>query len=79
MAPTVEDNRKHSRCDIEAVVKKYCNGTVNISEAKLQYSVYRNDESLNFLLLNCENQPDAFFANYFKYLNMTNLDCLLSS
>ena len=28
-------NRKHSRCDIEAVVKKYCNGTVNVSEAKL--------------------------------------------
>ena len=30
------ENRKHSRCDIEAVVTKYCEGMVNVSTAKLQ-------------------------------------------
>ena len=37
-------NRKHCRCDIEAVVTKYCKDTVNVTTAKMQYNVYRNDE-----------------------------------
>ena len=53
-------NRKHSRCDIEAVIKKYCKDSVNITTAKMQYSVYRNDESLTHLFINCEQQPDTF-------------------
>ena len=47
-------NRKHSRCDIEAVIKKYCKDSVNVTTAKMQYSVYRNDESLTHLFINCE-------------------------
>ena len=33
-------NRKHSRCDIEAVVTKYCKDTANVTTAKMQYNVY---------------------------------------
>ena len=51
------ENRKHSRCDIEAVVTKYCEGMVNVSIAKLQYSVYRNDD---LLFLNCDKQLDMY-------------------
>ena len=56
-------NRKHcSSSNIEAVITKYCNGMVNASVAKQQFSVYRNDDSLDFLLLNCDQQTDKFFA-----------------
>ena len=54
------ENRKHCRCDIEAVVMRYCQGMVNATIAKMQYSVYRNDDSLDFLYLNCDKKPDAF-------------------
>ena len=55
-------NRKHSRCNIEAVIKKYCKDSVNVTTAKMQYCVYRNDESLTHLFINCEQQPDTFFC-----------------
>ena len=35
---------------------------VNVSIAKQQFSVYRNDDSLDFLLLNCDKQTDRFFT-----------------
>ena len=56
------ENRKHCRCNIEAVVSKYCQGMVDATVAKMQYSVYRNDDSLKFLYLNCGKKPDAFFC-----------------
>jgi hypothetical protein len=34
------ENRKHCRCDIEAVVNKFCPGMVDSVVAKMQYSVY---------------------------------------
>ena len=40
-------NRKYSKCDIEAVVRKYCRNSLNGPVAKRQYSVYRNDESMD--------------------------------
>ena len=55
-------NRKHSRCDIKAVIQKYCKDSVNVTTAKMRYSVYRNDESLTHLFINCEQQPDTFFC-----------------
>ena len=57
------ENRKHCRCDIEAVVMRYWQGMVN---AKMQYSVYRNDDSLDFLYLNSDKKPDAFFCKVAK-------------
>ena len=57
------ENRKHcSRCDIEAVVMRYCKDMVNASTASMQFSVYRNDDSLDFLILNCDKRPDTFFC-----------------
>ena len=63
-------NRKHSRCDIQAVIKKYCRDSVNATTAKMQYSAYRNDEPLTHLFINCEQQPDTFIckiAQMFQY------------
>ena len=53
-------NRKY--CDIEAVVRKYCRNSLNGPVVKGQYSVYRNDESMDYLFLQCEKQPDTFFS-----------------
>ena len=56
-------NRKHcSSSNIESVITKHFNGMVNPSVAKQQFSVYRNDDSLAFLLLICDQQTDKFFA-----------------
>ena len=55
-------NRKDSRCDIEAVITKYCKDMVNVTPAKMQYNGYRNDESLDFLFLNYDKLPDIFFC-----------------
>ena len=60
------ENRKHCRCNIEAVVNKYCPGMVDSAVAMTQYSVYRNDDSLDFLYLNCERKPDTFFCTIAK-------------
>lgn len=60
------ENRKHCRCDVEAVVTRYCQGAVDATVAKMQYSVYRNDDSLDFLYLNCDKKPDSFFCNIAK-------------
>ena len=60
------ENRKHCRCDIEAVVNKFCPGMVDSVFAKMQYTVYRNDDSLDFLYLNCERKPDLFFCRISK-------------
>ena len=68
------ENRKHSRCDIcRSSCEKYCDGIMNVSRstAKLQYNVYRNDDSLDFLFLNCDKQPDTFFC---KLLQMSEHD-----
>ena len=43
------ENRKHSKCNIEAVINRFCKERVEITTAKLQYSAYRNDESLDFV------------------------------
>ena len=64
-------NRKHSRCDIETVLTKYYKDTVNVTTAKRQYNVYRNNESLDFLFLNCDKLPDAFFC---KHAQMSEYD-----
>ena len=42
-------NREYSKCDIEAVVRKYCRNSLNGPLTKRQYSVYRNDESMDYL------------------------------
>lgn len=55
-------NRKHSRCDIEAVVRRYCKNSVAAAVANRQYSVYRNDDSVDYVYLHCEKQPDTFFC-----------------
>ncbi len=55
-------NRKVSKCDIEAVVRKYCRNSLNGPVAKRQFSIYRNDESMDYLFLQCEKQPDTFFS-----------------
>ena len=48
-------NRKHcSSSNIEALITEYFNGMVNPSVAKQQLRVYRNDDSLDFLFLNCD-------------------------
>ena len=52
-------NRKHSKCDIEAVVHKFCK--VEVETTKLQYSSYRNDDSLDFVFLNYDKHADVFF------------------
>ena len=54
-------NRKHSKCDIEAVVHKFCSEKVEVQTTKLQYSSYRNDDSLDFVFLNCDKHADVFF------------------
>lgn len=51
-------NRKHSRCDIEAVIHKFCK---DIVEVETTYSSYRNDDSLDFVFLNCNKRADVFF------------------
>ena len=54
-------NRKHSKCDIEVVVHKFCSEKVEVQTTKLQYSSYRNDDSLDFVFLNCDKHADVFF------------------
>ena len=60
------ENRKHSRCDVEAVVEKYCQGMVDSAVAKMQHAVYRNDDSLDLLYLNYDKKPDTFFCKIAK-------------
>ena len=55
-------NRKFSNSDISAVVAKYSNGRVSIVKVKSQYAFYKNDDTLDFLAMRCENKPDRFFS-----------------
>ena len=60
------DNRKFARCDIGAVIAKYSKGRIDSTAAKLQYSIYRNYDTLDFMLLRCENKHDRFFCKLAK-------------
>ena len=60
------ENRKHSKCNIEAVIIRFCKERVEITTAKLQYSAYRNDDSLDFLFLNSSKRADIFFLQLSK-------------
>ena len=67
------ENRKHSKCNIEAIINRFCK---EITTAKLQYSAYRNDDSLEFLFLNSRQRADIFFINPQKCQNIISSDCL---
>ena len=56
------ENRKFSNSDIGAVAAKYGNGNVDVVEAKLQYAFYRNDDTLDFWAMKCDNKPDKYFC-----------------
>ena len=44
---------------------------MSLQQSYNNYSVYRNDDSLDFLFLNCDKQPDTFFC---KLLQMSEYD-----
>ena len=55
-------NPKFSNSDISAVVAKYSNERVSIVKVKSQYTFYKNYDTLDFLVLRCENKPDTIFC-----------------
>ena len=58
-------NRKYSDSDITAVVSKFSNGRFDvlyITKVKSQYVLYRNDDTLDFLAMRCENKADKYFC-----------------
>ena len=55
-------NRTFSNSDITAVVSKFSNGRVNVTKVKSQYALYRNDDTLDFLAMRCENKADKYFC-----------------
>ena len=58
-------NRKYSDSDITAVVSKFSNGRFDvlyITKVKSQYALYRNDDTLGFLAMRCENKADKYFC-----------------
>ena len=35
---------------------------MDVVQAKLQYAFYRNDDTLDFLAMKCDNKPDKYFC-----------------
>ena len=60
------ENRRHSKCDIEAVIQRFCKERIQSLTAKMQYSAYRNDDSLEYLYLNSGKSADVFFHKLSK-------------
>lgn len=54
------ENRKFSNSDISAVAAKYSSGRIDVVKVKSQYAFYRNDDTLDFLAMRCDNKPDRY-------------------
>ena len=64
----LSQSRKFFNSDISTVVTKYTNGRIEAAKAKSQYAIYRNDDTLDFLAMRCENQANRYFCALSKPL-----------
>ena len=56
------ENWKFCNSDISAVTLKCSNERFETVQSKSQYALHRNDNTLDFLAMRCDNKPDKFFC-----------------